>query len=284
MQTAEMRDPEFFMTDNQRKKIELAKERIAELEEALKQVQATASEPLQPVEEPKEVTHVDLTKDEEQFKQLLSIIKKTGTEGDRIFGELEGALRDVGSVIKDDVSQGLTDIIMQAESAKNVFASLANQIARTIVQQQIADPLAEGLTDFATTAIPSLFTGGPGTQSIGGGAPPTVRGIGPPAANGGNVFSNKAHLVGERGPEMFVPGQDGRIIPNTEMGGAPNVNVNIINEGGEPLSVQSQSVRKSPNGETNIDLMVKSSIDRLDSQGQLDGMFRRHGGTRQGRF
>jgi len=198
--------------------------------------------------------------------------------------KIERDAKEIADAIRGDLSTSITDVIMDVESLSDAFASLARQIARTIVQQQIADPLAKSLTDFATTAIPSLFTGGPGTQSIGGGAPPTVRGIGPPAANGGNVFSNKAHLVGERGPELFVPGQDGRIIPNTEMSGAPNVNVNIINEGGEPLSVQSQSVRKSPNGETNIDLMVKSSIDRLDSQGQLDGMFRRHGGTRQGRF
>jgi len=289
MQTAEMRDPEFFMTDNQRKKIELAKERIEELKQAL-----------QGVSEANQMDEVVVTPDipggafpmsdqilkqQEQQKELLSIIKKSGTEGERLYGKWEGALRDVGSVIKDDVSEGLTDIIMQAESASDVFASLADQIARTLIQQQIADPLVSSLTDFATSAAGNIFSPA-GSQSIGGGAPPNVRGIGPgqPRANGGNVFSNKAHLVGERGPEMFIPGQDGRIVPNHEMGGSANVTVNVINQGGEPLSVSSQNVKKGSNGETNIDVMVKSSIDRLDSQGQLDGMFRRHGGTRQGRF
>jgi tape measure domain-containing protein len=213
-------------------------------------------------------------------EELLSIVKKTGEEGDRIYSDMEQALRDVGSVIKDDVSNGLTDIIMQAESAKDVFQSLLDTIARTLIQQQVVDPFVSSIG----ASLPSFFGGGEGSTSLGGGAPPNVRGIGPARANGGNVYGNTAHLVGERGPEMFVPRQDGSIVPNHKMGGSPNVNVNIINKGGEALSVQSQSVRKSPNGETNIDLMVKSSIDRLDSQGQLDGMFRRHGGTRQGRF
>src|SRR6056297_815356 len=159
MQTAEMRDPEFFMTDNQRKKIELAKERIEELKQAL-----------QGVSEANQMDEVVVTPDipggafpmsdqilkqQEQQKVLLSIIKKSGTEGERLYGKWEGALRDVGSVIKDDVSEGLTDIIMQAESASDVFASLADQIARTLIQQQIADPLAEGISSFATSAIGS---------------------------------------------------------------------------------------------------------------------------------
>jgi len=225
----------------------------------------------------------EILKQQEQQKELLSIIKKSGTEGERLYGKWEGALRDVGSVIKDDVSEGLTDIIMQAESAKDVFNSLAETIARTLIQQQIADPLVSSLTDFATSAAGNIFSPA-GSQSLGGGAPPTVRGIGPPAANGGNVFSNKAHLVGERGPEMFVPGQDGRIIPNHQMGGGGDVTVNIINQGGEQMQAEQQQSRRGPNGEMTVDVMVKSSIERLDGQGQLDGVFRRHGAARQGQF
>lgn len=225
----------------------------------------------------------EILKQQEQQKELLSIIKKSGNEGERLYGKWEGALRDVGAVIKDDVIEGLTDIIMQAESASDVFASLADQIARTLIQQQIADPLVSSLTDFATSAAGNIFSPA-GSQSIGGGAPPTVRGIGPPAANGGNVFSNKAHLVGERGPELFVPGQDGRIIPNHQMGGSGDVTVNVINQGGEPLQAEQQQTRRGPNGEMTVDLMVKSSIERLDGQGQLDGVFRRHGARRQGQF
>ena len=45
-------------------------------------------------------------------------------------------------------------------------------------------------------------------------------------ANGGRPAVGKAALVGERGPELFVPDRAGTIIPNHAMGGA-NVTVNV---------------------------------------------------------
>ena len=46
-------------------------------------------------------------------------------------------------------------------------------------------------------------------------------------ANGGPVSSGKSYMVGERGPEMFVPNAGGRIVPNSDMGSATNVVVNV---------------------------------------------------------
>ena len=34
-------------------------------------------------------------------------------------------------------------------------------------------------------------------------------------------------MVGERGPEMFVPNAGGRIVSNSDMGGSTNVVVNV---------------------------------------------------------
>jgi hypothetical protein len=42
-------------------------------------------------------------------------------------------------------------------------------------------------------------------------------------ANGGSVMSNRAYMVGERGPEMFVPSSGGSIVPNNKMGGGVTV-------------------------------------------------------------
>ena len=46
-------------------------------------------------------------------------------------------------------------------------------------------------------------------------------------ANGGPVSTGKSYMVGERGPEMFVPNTGGRIIPNSDMGSATNIVVNV---------------------------------------------------------
>ena len=45
-------------------------------------------------------------------------------------------------------------------------------------------------------------------------------------AMGGAVSSGKPYMVGERGPELFVPGASGNIVPNNAMGGN-NIVVNV---------------------------------------------------------
>ncbi len=41
---------------------------------------------------------------------------------------------------------------------------------------------------------------------------------------------NRPYLVGERGPELFVPGASGNIVPNHELGQQPTqiININAI--------------------------------------------------------
>jgi hypothetical protein len=46
-------------------------------------------------------------------------------------------------------------------------------------------------------------------------------------AAGGDVLSGQGYLVGERGPELFVPGSSGSIIPNNRMGGGSNINITV---------------------------------------------------------
>ena len=46
-------------------------------------------------------------------------------------------------------------------------------------------------------------------------------------ANGGRPAVGRASIVGERGPELFVPDRAGTIIPNHAMGGSTNIVVNV---------------------------------------------------------
>lgn len=38
-------------------------------------------------------------------------------------------------------------------------------------------------------------------------------------ASGGSVHAGKSYVVGEKGPELLVPGVSGTVIPNSELGG-----------------------------------------------------------------
>jgi phage-related minor tail protein len=46
-------------------------------------------------------------------------------------------------------------------------------------------------------------------------------------ANGGNPPMNKVSVVGEQGPELFVPKQPGTIVPNGAFGGGQTVNTAV---------------------------------------------------------
>jgi hypothetical protein len=89
-------------------------------------------------------------------------------------------------------------------------------------------------------------------------------------ARGGPVASNKAYLVGERGPEMFVPSSSGQIVPG---GGGGGVNVQIIDQrgaGAPPVDVEEQMsgfqrmIKVTVRGEV-AGMYADGSIDRIQS-------------------
>jgi phage-related protein len=76
----------------------------------------------------------------------------------------------------------------------------------------------------AIKAIVNFIKNNPVTQAIGGAIDFAFGGG---RANGGPVSSGTSYLVGERGPELFVPNTSGKIIPNGGSGGSTiNLTVN----------------------------------------------------------
>ena len=71
----------------------------------------------------------------------------------------------------------------------------------------------------------ALFGVTAGTGTGGG----LLGGLFKPRATGGPVTAGSKYLVGEKGPELFVPGRSGTIVPNNQLGGgaATNVVVNV---------------------------------------------------------
>ena len=96
------------------------------------------------------------------------------------------------------------------------FLDLATQLAAIQLQKGILG-LFSNMFNFSTTPMNDV-------QGYGGGVPKY-------AANGGPVGMRNPYVVGERGPELFVPNQSGNIIPNHDLagigGGATNIVVNV---------------------------------------------------------
>lgn len=77
----------------------------------------------------------------------------------------------------------------------------------------LMDQLAASLTRTATVTVRTVY------EAVMPVTPPN--GKVPKRAMGGPVSARTAYLVGERGPELFVPGFAGNIIPNNQMGTVP---------------------------------------------------------------
>lgn len=121
--------------------------------------------------------------------------------------ELKGLYSDIGMTIKSGVIDAIQGAIDGTKSLQDVATGLLNKIA---------NKLLDVATNFA------LFGTMSGTGTGGG----LLGGL-IPRAKGGSVSGGTPYLVGERGPELFMPGRSGGIAPTGSFGGGTNVVVNV---------------------------------------------------------
>jgi len=136
---------------------------------------------------------------------------------------------------------GIQSFVDGTKTAEEVFAdflrSIADMLMRT-AQQMIAQYIVLGVARAfglgTTPSFPSFQSGmNAGIPSVGDYGGMNLAGnFGGFRANGGPVGAGQAYLVGERGPELFVPGAQGNIVPNNAMGGS-NIVVNVDASGSQ---------------------------------------------------
>jgi len=138
---------------------------------------------------------LSVTKNEEKLKPLLELMKT-------IFNFSKTYL---APILINVLGKALQFVAGVVSTVIGLFANLVNIINK------------------AVTAIKTVASIG----SAIGGAIGGALGFGGGKAMGGPVSSGMAYVVGERGPELFVPGQSGTIVPNGGRGGNTiNITVN----------------------------------------------------------
>lgn len=118
--------------------------------------------------------------------------------------EVERAQRDLerrNERVAASFADVFTDAITGARSLQESIAGIAQQLGSLLVQRGFETLL-----------------------NAGGGGGPLGFLFGGARANGGPVGAGRAYLVGERGPEMFVPRMAGAIVPNKSSGGSAVLN------------------------------------------------------------
>ena len=86
-------------------------------------------------------------------------------------------------------------------------------------------------------------------------------------ANGGPVSSGQSYMVGERGPELFVPGRSGTIVANDKIGGGGTTNV-VVNVDAKGSSVAGNDQDANQLGRV-ISAAVQSELIKQQRPGGL---------------
>jgi hypothetical protein len=109
--------------------------------------------------------------------------------------------RELGELLGGTVAAGVNLLA-------SAFEHVCNWISQAIgLAKQAADALGN-------IKMPSLFGGGAGAAPIAGAR-----------AAGGPVVGGHPYLIGEKGPELFVPGSSGSVTPNHKLGGGGSVHL-----------------------------------------------------------
>lgn len=115
---------------------------------------------------------------------------------------LRDAIKDVADNLRDTFSDAFHDLF--DNGVKGFFSKVVSG-----VQGMLADIAAEFLANQVIWYLLGRL-GGTDMQQMWGGR----------RATGGSVAASSTYLVGERGPELFTPRNDGFIVPNSQLGAA----------------------------------------------------------------
>lgn len=138
---------------------------------------------------------------DEQRTRIEELVRATAEEA-----EAMRQTKEVLDAIRSAAGDALKGFISDLREGKSAGEALAN----------VLDDLASKLLDVGINLLLSALipTGG-----LGGGLGGVLGSLfGGGKAAGGPVERGRSYLVGERGPEMFIPGMSGAIVPN---GGGP---------------------------------------------------------------
>jgi len=193
-------------------------ERITELEEHLARLRGQVTE------------SAGISKKQAKAKgELSTFIEQATLELNNLEAVGVRVAQGIGDAVGNSLTNGIVGLISGTQSAKEVFANFLSDVGQILAQEgakMIATYIAIGVAKIFAGLGSATAGGGSSVETITSkygsfgaeGAAKAAGSLPPlPKANGGPVESGRPYLVGERGPEMFIPGSSGGIMRNEDM-------------------------------------------------------------------
>jgi lambda family phage tail tape measure protein len=184
-----------------------------EQEQRLAQISLEYARKRKEVEEgPDKQFNLDQIDRQQQMAEMFVVMQESAKRTQQVFDSVFGNL---SSAIDNFVKTGKLNM---------------KDLARSVIQDLIAIQMKAAAMRFLNAAF-GIATGGSGSND-GWFKNVYQATAATPKAAGGSVTNNTPYMVGERGPELFVPSGSGTIIPNGQVGSmasTTNVTNNYIN-------------------------------------------------------
>jgi len=146
------------------------------------------------------------------------------TNVQQAFTDWQNTLKDTDEMVQSfttNALNGMADALTAGITGAANFADAMKSMAKSVVDSLIKMLIQKYIVDAAFGAISGAITGGVTSTTDFNAAGPMQ-----PRAIGGSVQNGSPYMVGERGPELFIPNSQGSIVPNSRMGGGGGVTVN----------------------------------------------------------
>jgi|688.fasta_scaffold01641_14 TP901 family phage tail tape measure protein len=127
----------------------------------------------------------------DEMATAIEAVNHRFAEAQERMGRMKAAFKSIG----DSVAGAFENAILEGRKLSYFMRSLARDIAAIVLRNMVTAPLGNAIT----AALGGMFGGG--------------------KAAGGLVSPNRMYMVGEKGPELFMPATPGRILSHGALAG-----------------------------------------------------------------
>ncbi len=184
--------------------------------------------------------------DEEEIKNLLIKEGKLKKQVD-LAKQLEDAFSKVSVTIGNDIKNGIAGLIKGTSTLGDLLNNVADRFLDMALNQALFGDIL-GAGGKKGGGILGFLSGGL-------------------LANGGTAAGGKSFIVGEKGPELFVPRSTGTVVPNNKLGGGGSTSV-VVNVDASGTNVQGNEAQGKELG-TLLSVAVQQELLKQQRPGGL---------------
>ena len=180
---------------NDKKTLAAANRRLALLKDEMKPIKERLDIAIQ--------ENAEIEKTNKKLKEKKDLLDKNAEAAKKLKEKFD----EIGKSIEQNLVQNLTDAVMGAQTLGQALSNVLKGIQRQLIEMAVQSAVG-GIGGLFSNVLSAIFN-------------PTPKAMGGPVSAGGSF------LVGEKGPELFVPQKSGTIVPNHALAGTTNVVVNV---------------------------------------------------------